>query len=90
MSRGLPLEVDPGEKPYQAPPTVVLQGSAGTGKTTLARKIVLDWATGTLYPGRFDYVFLSAAEKWPCCRRATRSSSSSGVVGTTERPSKRC
>ncbi|XP_004394681.1 PREDICTED: NACHT, LRR and PYD domains-containing protein 10 [Odobenus rosmarus divergens] len=48
---------DPGEKPYQAPPTVVLQGSAGTGKTTLARKIVLDWATGTLYPGRFDYVF---------------------------------
>lgn len=48
---------DPGEKPYQTPPTVVLQGSAGTGKTTLARKIVLDWATGTLYPGRFDYVF---------------------------------
>ncbi|XP_038286343.1 NACHT, LRR and PYD domains-containing protein 10 [Canis lupus familiaris] len=48
---------DPGEKSYQAPPTVVLQGSAGTGKTTLARKMVLDWATGTLYPGRFDYVF---------------------------------
>ncbi|XP_029771425.1 NACHT, LRR and PYD domains-containing protein 10 [Suricata suricatta] len=40
-----------------APPIVVLQGSAGTGKTTLARKMVLDWATGSLYPGQFDYVF---------------------------------
>ncbi|XP_059247919.1 NACHT, LRR and PYD domains-containing protein 10 [Mustela nigripes] len=48
---------NPGEKSYQAPPTVVLQGSAGTGKTTLARKMVLEWATGTLYPGQFDYVF---------------------------------
>lgn len=48
---------DPGEMPDQGPPTVVVQGSAGTGKTTLARKMVLDWATGTLYPGRFDYVF---------------------------------
>ncbi|EAW68640.1 NLR family pyrin domain containing 10 [Homo sapiens] len=48
---------DSGEKPSLAPSLVVLQGSAGTGKTTLARKMVLDWATGTLYPGRFDYVF---------------------------------
>ncbi|KAM7084932.1 NACHT, LRR and PYD domains-containing protein 10 [Molossus nigricans] len=48
---------DSEEKPDQDPPTVVLQGSAGAGKTTLARKMVLDWATGTLYPGRFDYVF---------------------------------
>ncbi|XP_069326658.1 NACHT, LRR and PYD domains-containing protein 10-like [Eulemur rufifrons] len=46
-----------GEKPYLAPSSVVLQGSAGTGKTTLAKKMVLDWAMGTLYPGRFDYVF---------------------------------
>ncbi|XP_066106967.1 NACHT, LRR and PYD domains-containing protein 10 [Saccopteryx bilineata] len=48
---------DAGEKPDHGPPTVVLQGSAGTGKTTLARKIVLDWARGVLYPGQFDYVF---------------------------------
>uniref|UniRef100_A0A5F8A9G7 NACHT, LRR and PYD domains-containing protein 10 n=2 Tax=Macaca TaxID=9539 RepID=A0A5F8A9G7_MACMU len=48
---------DSGEKPSLAPSLVVLQGSAGTGKTTLARKMVLDWATGSLYPGRFDYVF---------------------------------
>ncbi|KAF3830015.1 hypothetical protein GH733_001440 [Mirounga leonina] len=43
---------DPGEKPYQwcykGPPAL---------ERTLARKMVLDWATGTLYPGRFDYVF---------------------------------
>ncbi|XP_036906055.1 NACHT, LRR and PYD domains-containing protein 10, partial [Sturnira hondurensis] len=48
---------DSGEEPNQGPPVVVLQGSAGTGKTTLAKKLVLDWATGSLYPGRFDYVF---------------------------------
>lgn len=48
---------DSGEEPNQGPPIVVLQGSAGTGKTTLAKKMVLDWATGSLYPGRFDYVF---------------------------------
>ncbi|CAO2582772.1 NACHT, LRR and PYD domains-containing protein 10 [Lemmus lemmus] len=42
---------------YSAPPIVVLQGSAGTGKTTLVKKLVQDWAKGTLYPGRFDYVF---------------------------------
>lgn len=49
--------LDSGEEPNQGPPMVVLQGSAGTGKTTLAKKMVLDWATGSLYPGRFDYVF---------------------------------
>ncbi|XP_008149291.2 NACHT, LRR and PYD domains-containing protein 10 [Eptesicus fuscus] len=49
---------DPGEKPAPGPATVVLQGSAGSGKTTLARKLVLDWAAGAArYPGRFDYVF---------------------------------
>ncbi|KAM4846314.1 NACHT, LRR and PYD domains-containing protein 10 [Thomomys bottae] len=45
------------EEPCSSPSLVVLQGSAGTGKTTLVRKMMLDWAAGTLYPGRFDYVF---------------------------------
>jgi hypothetical protein len=45
------------EELYPSPSLVVLQGSAGTGKTTLVRKMELDWATGTLYPGCFDYVF---------------------------------
>ncbi|XP_072466334.1 NACHT, LRR and PYD domains-containing protein 12-like isoform X2 [Notamacropus eugenii] len=37
--------------------TVVLQGPAGIGKTTLAIKVMLDWAEGKLYQERFDYVF---------------------------------
>ncbi|KAL6039625.1 hypothetical protein STEG23_034530 [Scotinomys teguina] len=47
----------PEEESYLTPPIVVMQGSAGTGKTTLVKKLVQDWAKGTLYPGRFDYVF---------------------------------
>ncbi|XP_074071403.1 NACHT, LRR and PYD domains-containing protein 12-like [Macrotis lagotis] len=39
------------------PCTVVLQGAAGIGKSTLANKIMLDWAEGKLYQKRFDYVF---------------------------------
>ncbi|XP_056651094.1 NACHT, LRR and PYD domains-containing protein 10 [Monodelphis domestica] len=39
------------------PQTVVLQGVAGIGKSTLARKVLQGWAAGTLYPDRFNYVF---------------------------------
>ncbi|XP_056681417.1 NACHT, LRR and PYD domains-containing protein 3-like isoform X2 [Monodelphis domestica] len=58
--RGRPLELaelfdaDAGEG-GGAPTTVVLLGVAGIGKTTLARKVLLDWASGALYPGRFHY-----------------------------------
>ncbi|XP_036033111.1 NACHT, LRR and PYD domains-containing protein 10 [Onychomys torridus] len=56
-----PVMVDslfaPEAESYSTPPIVVMQGSAGTGKTTLVKKLVQDWAKGTLYPGRFDYVF---------------------------------
>ncbi|XP_060031803.1 NACHT, LRR and PYD domains-containing protein 10 [Erinaceus europaeus] len=48
---------DPAAEASQHPPLVVLQGSAGMGKTTLVRKMVQDWAAGTLYQGQFDYVF---------------------------------
>ncbi|XP_066467109.1 NACHT, LRR and PYD domains-containing protein 12-like, partial [Tiliqua scincoides] len=37
--------------------TVVLLGMAGVGKTTMARKILLDWASGRLFPERFNSVF---------------------------------
>ncbi|XP_003803524.1 NACHT, LRR and PYD domains-containing protein 3 isoform X1 [Otolemur garnettii] len=37
--------------------TVVFQGAAGIGKTILARKIMLDWASGKLYQDKFDYLF---------------------------------
>ncbi|XP_072471739.1 NACHT, LRR and PYD domains-containing protein 12-like [Notamacropus eugenii] len=59
--RGKPIEVsalfDPDQKTGIQPHTVVLQGAAGIGKTTLAIKVMLDWAEGKLYQERFDYVF---------------------------------
>ncbi|XP_066217207.1 NACHT, LRR and PYD domains-containing protein 3 [Saccopteryx leptura] len=46
------------EDPYSEPVhTVVFQGSAGIGKTMLARKIMLDWASEKLYQDKFDYLF---------------------------------
>uniref|UniRef100_A0A4X2M5U0 NACHT domain-containing protein n=1 Tax=Vombatus ursinus TaxID=29139 RepID=A0A4X2M5U0_VOMUR len=48
---------DPDEKTGVHPRTVVLQGAAGIGKTTLARKVMLDWAEGNLFQDRFHYVF---------------------------------
>ncbi|KAM5248493.1 NACHT, LRR and PYD domains-containing protein 14 [Ctenodactylus gundi] len=41
----------------QQPRTVVLQGAAGVGKTTLMKKVMFDWAEGNLYQHRFSYVF---------------------------------
>nr|AAG45188.1 RNI-like protein [Mus musculus] len=40
----------------EAPQTVVLQGAAGIGKTTLLKKAVLEWADGNLYQ-QFTHVF---------------------------------
>ncbi|XP_044116182.1 NACHT, LRR and PYD domains-containing protein 14 [Neovison vison] len=47
------VDVKTGEQPQ----TVVLQGAAGVGKTTLVRKAIVDWAQGNLYQQRFSYVF---------------------------------
>lgn len=47
------VDVKTGEQPQ----TVVLQGAAGVGKTTLVRKALLDWAQGNLYHQKFTYVF---------------------------------
>ncbi|KAJ8795529.1 hypothetical protein J1605_002291 [Eschrichtius robustus] len=46
----------------QRPPTAVLQGPAGVGKTTAARKILYDWAAGKLCHGQVDFAF------FVCCR----------------------
>uniref|UniRef100_A0A8C5JZC7 NLR family, pyrin domain containing 10 n=1 Tax=Jaculus jaculus TaxID=51337 RepID=A0A8C5JZC7_JACJA len=54
-SVGMETLFGPGEEPH--PSVVVLQGSAGTGKTTLVKNLVQEWARGALYPDRFDYVF---------------------------------
>ncbi|XP_067308675.1 NACHT, LRR and PYD domains-containing protein 1 homolog isoform X2 [Pseudorasbora parva] len=36
---------------------VILQGNSGNGKSFTVQKIMLDWASGDLYKGRFDIVF---------------------------------
>ncbi len=36
---------------------VILQGDSGSGKSVTVQKIVLDWASGELYPTLFDVVF---------------------------------
>ncbi|XP_006885679.1 PREDICTED: NACHT, LRR and PYD domains-containing protein 14 [Elephantulus edwardii] len=54
------VDVKTGE---HSPLTVVLQGPAGIGKTTLMRKAMLEWAEGNLYQQKFAYVFyLNARE----------------------------
>ncbi|XP_036901508.1 NACHT, LRR and PYD domains-containing protein 12 isoform X2 [Sturnira hondurensis] len=48
---------EPDEERPEPPRTVVLQGAAGMGKSMLAHKVMLDWADGRLFQGRFDYLF---------------------------------
>ncbi|XP_053066567.1 NACHT, LRR and PYD domains-containing protein 13 isoform X4 [Acinonyx jubatus] len=45
------------------PQTIVLEGLAGVGKTTLAMKVVLHWAEGFLFHQRFSYVFFISCHK---------------------------
>ncbi|KAM9253373.1 NACHT, LRR and PYD domains-containing protein 3 isoform 2-T2 [Dugong dugon] len=53
----LELLFDPDEENAEPVHTVVFQGAAGIGKTILARKIMLDWASGKIYKDKFDYLF---------------------------------
>ncbi|XP_067232099.1 NACHT, LRR and PYD domains-containing protein 1 homolog isoform X2 [Chanodichthys erythropterus] len=39
------------------PSAVILQGNSGNGKSFTVQKIMMDWASGDLYKGRFDVVF---------------------------------
>ncbi|XP_033080288.1 NACHT, LRR and PYD domains-containing protein 12 isoform X3 [Trachypithecus francoisi] len=56
-----PIEIEtlfePDEERPEPPRTVVMQGVAGIGKSMLAHKVMLDWADGKLFQGRFDYLF---------------------------------
>ncbi|KAM9290594.1 NACHT, LRR and PYD domains-containing protein 3-like, partial [Gastrophryne carolinensis] len=47
---------DPDEN-QASPKLVVLQGAAGIGKTTTCQKLLRDWASGTLYQDKFDFLF---------------------------------
>uniref|UniRef100_A0A8C8RRE8 NACHT, LRR and PYD domains-containing protein 3 n=1 Tax=Pelusios castaneus TaxID=367368 RepID=A0A8C8RRE8_9SAUR len=46
--------------------TIVLQGAAGIGKTMLVKKLMVDWAFGKLYPGKFDYIFYINSREMNC------------------------
>ncbi|XP_050627849.1 NACHT, LRR and PYD domains-containing protein 12 isoform X3 [Macaca thibetana thibetana] len=48
---------EPDEERPKPPCAVVMQGVAGIGKSMLAHKVMLDWADGKLFQGRFDYLF---------------------------------
>ncbi|XP_030629221.1 NACHT, LRR and PYD domains-containing protein 3-like [Chanos chanos] len=39
------------------PKAVVLQGNSGNGKSFTTQKIMLDWASGTLYAENFNFIF---------------------------------
>ncbi|XP_044116085.1 NACHT, LRR and PYD domains-containing protein 13-like [Neovison vison] len=45
------------------PQTIVLEGVAGVGKTTLAMKAMLHWAEGFLFQQKFSYVFFISCHK---------------------------
>uniref|UniRef100_A0A452GV93 NACHT domain-containing protein n=1 Tax=Gopherus agassizii TaxID=38772 RepID=A0A452GV93_9SAUR len=57
------------DKHRPTPRTIVLQGAAGIGKTMTVRKIMLDWASEKIYPGRFDYVFYISCREMNLCTK---------------------
>ncbi|XP_030890032.1 NACHT, LRR and PYD domains-containing protein 3 isoform X2 [Leptonychotes weddellii] len=56
-SLSMELLFEPDDQHSEPVHTVVFQGAAGIGKTILARKIMLDWASEKIYQDRFDYLF---------------------------------
>ncbi|XP_069313032.1 NACHT, LRR and PYD domains-containing protein 9 [Eulemur rufifrons] len=49
-----------------APVTVVLRGPRGIGKTTLLRKVTLEWAEGNFWKDRFTFVFFLNVHEMNC------------------------
>ncbi|XP_018431041.1 PREDICTED: NACHT, LRR and PYD domains-containing protein 3-like [Nanorana parkeri] len=61
------------------PKIVVLQGPAGIGKTMTSKKIMLDWASGSLYQDTFDSVFYLS------CRELNTITENINLVGLLSR-----
>ncbi|XP_062033591.1 NACHT, LRR and PYD domains-containing protein 9-like [Lepus europaeus] len=45
------------------PATVAMNGPEGCGKTTILRKVMLEWAEGTLWRDRYTYVFFLSVDE---------------------------
>ncbi|XP_030778826.1 NACHT, LRR and PYD domains-containing protein 1 isoform X6 [Rhinopithecus roxellana] len=52
----------------QEPRIVILQGAAGTGKSTLARQVRAAWGRGQLYGDRFQHVFYFSCRELAQCK----------------------
>ncbi|KAK7800718.1 hypothetical protein U0070_011238 [Myodes glareolus] len=51
------------------PQLVVLEGAAGTGKSTLARQVRREWEDGQLYRDRFQHVFYFSCRELAQCKQ---------------------
>ena len=59
----------PGMDTQKEPQLVVLEGAAGTGKSTLARQVRRAWAEGQLYRDRFQHVFYFSCRELAQCKQ---------------------
>nr|XP_048304588.1 NACHT, LRR and PYD domains-containing protein 1a-like [Myodes glareolus]XP_048304589.1 NACHT, LRR and PYD domains-containing protein 1a-like [Myodes glareolus]XP_048304590.1 NACHT, LRR and PYD domains-containing protein 1a-like [Myodes glareolus]XP_048304592.1 NACHT, LRR and PYD domains-containing protein 1a-like [Myodes glareolus] len=59
----------PGLDTQKEPQLVVLEGAAGTGKSTLARQVRREWEDGQLYRDRFQHVFYFSCRELAQCKQ---------------------
>nr|XP_048304575.1 NACHT, LRR and PYD domains-containing protein 1a-like isoform X7 [Myodes glareolus] len=59
----------PSPDTQKEPQLVVLEGAAGTGKSTLARQVRREWEDGQLYRDRFQHVFYFSCRELAQCKQ---------------------
>ncbi|XP_075847944.1 NACHT, LRR and PYD domains-containing protein 1a-like isoform X2 [Microtus pennsylvanicus] len=71
--RGHPIAIqdlfDPSPGSQKKPQLVILEGAAGTGKSTLARQVRRAWGEGRLYRNRFRHVFYFSCRELAQCKQ---------------------